>query len=179
MKMQDTRHDLEIRAAAALQAALTEVSAIKVREIRHVSVPDSSLSGRARSLMVHVDVFGRRHTLACQIQTDGELQCVRSTLDGLRASAAHRGLDETPIIIAPRLSPESEALCKESKTGFVDLEGNARFALGEVFVVKRTLPHRGHRRPLAAPARYVAPVAVEKFPIRAEASRHVASLAPA
>jgi hypothetical protein len=179
MKMQDTRHDLEIRAAAALQAALTEVSAIKVREIRHQSVQDSSLTGSARNLMVHVDVFGRRHTLACQIQTEGDLQCVRSTLEELRASATHRGPDETPIIIAPRLSAESQALCRESMTGFVDLEGNARFALGEVFVIKRTLPHRSHRRALAAPARYPAPSAVEKFPIRGEASLGTVALAQA
>ena len=51
-----------------------------------------------------------------------------------------RAGDTMPVLIAPYLSPEAQALCNESKTGFIDLEGNVRLALGEVFIVKRTMP---------------------------------------
>jgi hypothetical protein len=67
---------------------------------------------------------------------------VRSALNELRQGAARLPGDATPVIIAPYLSPESQALCKESQAGFLDLEGNARLALGEVFIVKRTLPYQ-------------------------------------
>ena len=144
MKMHDAKYQLEIRAAAALKSALGEVSAIKVHEIRH----EPSQLGGDSNLMVYVDLFGRRHLLTCEIHSDGEPQQLRSTLEGLRAGASHSD-DALPIIIAPYLSPEAQALCKENKTGFVDLEGNARLALGEVFIVKRTIPHRSHR-PAAA-----------------------------
>ncbi len=169
MKTHDARHELEIRAAAALKAALAEVSTIKVREIR----PQASMSGSDSSLMVYVDLFGQRHALACEIQPDGHLQNLRLALEELRTGAAHRADHALPIIVAPYLSPEAQALCKENKTGFVDLEGNARLALGEVFIVKRTLPHRGHRRPAAAAAWQ--PAEQKKLPVHIPAARHGAA----
>jgi hypothetical protein len=134
MKTNEAKHDLEVRAAAALKAVLAEVSTIKVKEIRR----DSPQHG----LMAYVDVFGHGHTLACDVQTDGQAGQVRSALEELCKGAAHRSGDAMPVIIAPYLSPEAQALCKEHKAGFIDLEGNARLSLGEVFIVKRTLPNR-------------------------------------
>lgn len=132
MKTSDAKQDLAVRAAAALKAALAEVSTIKVKEIRRES-PEHGLTA-------YVDVFGRRHTLACEVQSDGQASHVRSALEELRSDAAHRAGDTMPVLIAPYLSPEAQALCNESKTGFIDLEGNVRLALGEVFIVKRTMP---------------------------------------
>jgi hypothetical protein len=171
MKTSDARQDLEVRAAAALKAVLAEVSTIKVKDIRHES-PDG---GGDHGLMVYVDVFGHRHTLACEVQTDGQPGHLRSALEELRKG--RRTGDATPVIIAPYLSPEAQALCKENMAGYVDLEGNARLALGEVFIVKRTLPHRGqHRSTSAWPAERsiqekVSPASVKTLthPRRAEA----------
>ncbi len=166
MKTNDAKRDLEIRAAAALKAVLAEVSTIKVTEIRHKS-PEA---GHDRGLMAYVDVFGNRHTLACDVQTDGQPQHLRSALEELRKGAANRPGDAMPVIIAPYLSPEAQAVCKENKAGFVDLEGNARLALGEVFIVKRTLPNREqHRAPATWP---IGPRTAEKFPASSIASRH-------
>ena len=167
MKAHDTRHQLEVRAAAALKAALAEVSAIKVREIRH----EPHKTSRDSILMVYVELFGRRHALTCAIHSDGQPQHLRSALEELRAGAAQRTEDAMPIIIAPYLSPEAQALCKENKAGFVDLEGNARLALGEVFIVKRTLPHRGHHRSTLTAAWH--PAVQEILPLPAGASHRV------
>jgi|SRR5580698_3592736 hypothetical protein len=134
MKSHDLRHDLEVRAAAALKAALAEVSTIKVREIRH----DSSRKGRG--LMAYIEILGCRHSLACTVH-DGHPHELRLAFEEWRTSTAFRTSDALPVIIAPRLSPEAQALCREHQAGYVDLEGNARLALGEVFIVKRTLPH--------------------------------------
>jgi hypothetical protein len=159
MKTSDARQDLEFRAAEALKAVLAQVSTIKVKEIRHES-PDA---GHDRGLMAYVDVFGRRHTLACDVQTDGQPGHVRSALEELRNGAAGRDGDAMPVIIAPYLSPEAQALCTENKAGFIDLEGNARLALGEVFIVKRSLPTRSSQaRPTAAWS--MSRGAAEKFP---------------
>lgn len=146
MRTHDARHELELRAADALKAALAEVSTVKVREIRH----ETANTGRDSSLMVHVDVFGRRHILACEIHSDGQPQSLIPALEQLRAQTAQRGEDAMPIVIAPYLSPEAQALCKESRMSFVDLEGNARLALGEIFIVKRTLQQRNNHRSTAA-----------------------------
>ena len=155
-----------MRAADALKAALGEVSTIKVREIRL----ESQRVGRDSCLMVYVDLFGRSHTLTCEIHADGEPQQVLSTLEGLRSAVAPRDEEVMPIIFAPYLSPEAQALCKENKAGFVDLEGNARLSLGEVFIVKRTLPHRSHHRSTTAVSRY--PAAQEKVVARTAAMHH-------
>ncbi len=168
MKASEAKRDLEVRAAAALKAVLAEVSTIKVREIRH----QSPQNGHDRGLTAYVDVVGRHHTLACGVPCDGQPGHVRSALEELRHGAARLPGDATPVIIAPYLSPEAQALCKESKAGFLDLEGNARLALGEVFIVKRTLPsHSPHRATAPWPAR--GPLA-EKFP-EAPSSRRTAA----
>src|SRR5215475_10543138 len=98
MKTHGARHLLEMRAEAALKAALAEVSTIKVREIRH----EPSQPGRDSCLMAYVDLFGQRHTLSCEIHTDGEPQQLRSTLEGMRTHSGHGAM---PIIVAPYLSP--------------------------------------------------------------------------
>ena len=159
MKTSDAKQDLAVRAAAALKAVLAEVSTIKVREIRPASAE--------RGLTAYVDVFGQRHTLACDVQSDGQPGQVRSALEELRNGRADRASDAMPVIIAPYLSPEAQALCKESKMGFIDLEGNARLALGEVFIVKRTMPDQ--RSGTAVPAGKLSSKAVLARAHRADA----------
>jgi hypothetical protein len=41
-----------------------------------------------------------------------------------------------PIFIAPYLSPEAQAVCRENKVGFLDLLGNARLVFDSVFIEK-------------------------------------------
>lgn len=166
MKAHDARCRLEMQAADALKAALGEVSAIKIREMR-IEPPRVGCNS---CLMVYVDLFGRRHTLTCEIHADGEPHQLLSTLEGLRSAARPRDEEVMPIIFAPYLSPEAQALCKENKAGFVDLEGNARLSLGEVFIVKRTLPHRSHHRSTTAVPRY--PATQEKVVARPAAIHH-------
>jgi hypothetical protein len=139
MKTGNAREELEVRAAAALKAVLAAISTVKVREIRH----RPQETGHDSGLMAFVDIFGHHHTLACGVQPDGQPGRLLSVLEGLRQGAEHLPGGATPVIIAPYLSPEAQALCMENKTGFVDLEGNARLALGEVFIVKRTVPSHG------------------------------------
>jgi hypothetical protein len=165
MKAHDARRQLEMSAAAALKAALAEVSTIKVREIRH----EPSQPGRDSRLEICVELFGQRHTLTCGIDADGEPQQVRSLLVALRTSGTQRDHEAMPIIFAPSLSLESQALCKESQAGFVDLEGNARLALGEVFIVRHTLPQRNQHRATTVVARH--PVEQRKTPLSAASTQ--------
>ena len=151
MKMSESRVEINFRAAAALKAVLSEVSTLKLMELRCESAP----SGRGTGFVVRVDVLGHLHTLACAVKVDVRPGNLRAALRELHESAAHVAGDATPVLIAPYLSPEAQALCKESDAGFLDLEGNARIAIGEVFVGKRTFVHR-HTQPsaLAAQAGY-------------------------
>jgi hypothetical protein len=147
MKPIGTKQEMRIRAAEALRAVLGEVSGTKVREISHPS-PDA---GSASAFTASVDVYGHRHTLACEIAADDQPAHLRALLEGLCDSIASTHTDATPVIIAPHISDEARAVCNESQAGFLDLEGNARIALGEVFILKRTMPN-GVRRNAARDA---------------------------
>ena len=135
MRMVDSAQAAKNRAADALRAVLHHVSAIKLKEIDMDSPgPDLKVD-----LLAHVDVYGHSHTLVCKVEASGRPDHVRTALKVLRSHADELEGNATPVFIAPRMSEEAKALCGESNTGFLDLEGNARLVLGDVFIVKRTL----------------------------------------
>lgn len=126
-----TMDDLEYRATEALRALLGQVSVIKLKEIRRQ--PQGPMLAR-------IDVLGHSYTLACEIGSSEQGENLRSALRDLRNDASRCDGATTPVLIAPHFSAEAQALCKESSTGYLDLEGNARLALGEVFIGKRSMP---------------------------------------
>jgi len=141
MKTMISNNEMTIRAAEALRAVLAEVSGTTVREISH----PSQRSGSASQFTASVEVYGSRHTLACEIAPDSQPAHLRALLDELRHDIESTHARATPLLIAPHITDEARALCSESRAGFLDLEGNARIALGEVFILKRTLPSEATR----------------------------------
>lgn len=132
------KKSLEIMAVEALKELLQQVSAIKLRDIKLMS-PDSA--GES-DILVHIDVYGHNRMLVCKVKSSGDLRPVRSALGKLKEYVGHVAGEITPILIAPQLSPEAQALCRESSAGFLDLQGNARIILDEVFFAKRSVPPR-------------------------------------
>lgn len=140
-----TKHsmdELESRALDALRALLGQVSVIKLQEIRR---------GAGGPMLAVVDVLGHSHTLACEIEPNAQPESLRTALDGLRNGAAQCGSAATPVLIAPYLSPEAQALCKERSASYLDLEGNARLALGEIFIGMRAHGRGANRVSQQAP----------------------------
>jgi len=142
MKTTDARREMIFRATEALKSVLSQVSTLKLKEIRRALAS----SGGETGFVACVDVLGRSHTLACAVKTDAHPGNLHTTLTELHESAARVAGDATPVLIATYLSPEAQALCNESHSGFLDLEGNARIAVGEIFIGKRTISH-GHVNP--------------------------------
>lgn len=141
MKPKSSMDDLEAKATEALRSLLGQVSVIKLRNIRR----------EAGSVLAQIEVLGHSHTLACDLQPNARPEVLRSAL-----RARHNSPEAaTPVVIAPYLSPEAQQICKENQAGFLDLEGNARLALGEFFIGKRALTHKGPV-PAAHPARAAA-----------------------
>ena len=135
MKTDRAASELEVRAAAALRALLEQVSAVKLRELKH----EPPARGHAAEIVARIDVFGHSHTLACEVNADTRPSKVRASLRKLQDCASHLAGETTLVLIAPYLSPEAQTLCKESHAGFLDLEGNARLSLGQVFIGKRSM----------------------------------------
>jgi hypothetical protein len=137
-------NDLEVRATEALKSLLEEVSAVKLKDMKR----EPPARGGATEILAHIDIHGHSHTLACEVNADTRPSKIRASLRKLQDCAAHLAGEATPVLIAPYLSPETQALCKESHAGFLDLQGNARLSLGEVFIGKRSV----HLHPAAETA---------------------------
>jgi hypothetical protein len=140
------RSDLRVRAIEALKAALQEVSGIKVKQIQ----TESPGPHHAKDIIANIDIYGHNRTLVCRVRESTETLRIRRTLKDLNRFV--EGAEDTmPILIAPSLSQEAQTLCTESNAGFLDLEGNVRLVMKEVFIAKRSLPHRHPLPPSAEP----------------------------
>jgi hypothetical protein len=142
----------EIQAANALRGLLEQVPVIERLDIQPVESPGGDVGV---DIVVHASVLGKRHTLLCQVKSNGQPRHVRMALLELGNATAHRAQKTTPILIAPYLSPDGQALCREHGVGFLDLEGNARLAFGSVFidrqVATRPISERRELRSLFKP----------------------------
>ena len=123
-------------AVAALKTLLGQVSAIKVREVRI----ECTAPSREFLIVAYVDVYHHSHTLVCSVKLSDEPEEVRSALAELETRAARLSSNATPVFIAPRISSQARALCTQGRAGFLDLEGNARLHLDDVFIGQRFIP---------------------------------------
>jgi hypothetical protein len=132
MKTTRIPNEMEARAAEALGDLLHQVSSIKTRDIKFQPVH------RKSDILADIDVLGRRHKLVCNV-ADGQPDDVKRALQKLRTSADRKKDDATPVLIAPYLSPQDREMCLRHRVGFVDLQGNARLTVDEVFIGKRSV----------------------------------------
>jgi hypothetical protein len=136
---------LEAQAIEALRAMLHEVSGIKLKEIRTMAPRHSA----GANFIANIDIFGHSRVLACKVKESSRPVRVKQALKDLLKHVNDDPRDMTPILIAPTLSAEAQAQCRESNAGFLDLAGNARLVLNEVFIAKRSMPHREQLPPSA------------------------------
>lgn len=141
MKGQRTPTEMEARAAQALGALLHRVSSIKTRDIQLQPARSKS------DILAEIEVLGHSHKLVCNV-ADGDPDHVRKAIQRLMTCADRKQGDATPIVIAPHLSDQARSLCVKSQVGFLDLDGNARLEVDEVFIGTRSV-----RSVLAAPPR--------------------------
>jgi hypothetical protein len=135
MKAIESKSDMQYRAEEVLRSLLSQVSTIKIREIQ--CEPHTS---RAKGRFVaHVEVLGRPHALACEVRALAPGAHLQKAIEELNEEAAKLSPKAIPVLIAPYLPADAQAICKESHAAFVDFEGNARISLGEVFIVKRSI----------------------------------------
>lgn len=131
------------RAMVAFNYLLTQASAIDIKEIGVGShLADGKIAGDEFDILAHVEVFGRSHTLACHVSSDSDPQHVRTALEQLRNQIVFLSGKVTPVLILPVLSPEVQAMCEGNNAGCLDLHGNGRLAIDEIFISIRSLPRR-------------------------------------
>lgn len=130
LKPPESMKELENQAAEKLRSLIQQVPAIKLENIQ----VDSEVADHGADLLAHITVGNRPRILICEVKSSGQPRHVRMALLQLRDYLAHMGSETTAIFIAPYLSPEAQALCREHEVGFLDLEGNARLVFDGVFI---------------------------------------------
>jgi len=84
--------------------------------------------------LVGLQLEDRLQPLACALLANGQPRHVRLALWELTHAIRRDCPDAIPLVIAPFLSPASQALCKEHKVAFIDQQGNARLVFDGVFI---------------------------------------------
>lgn len=133
MKRPDSVHSLEHKAAQALKDLLVQVSVLELSEIK-VDSRCLSASDIEADVLASVHGAGNTHELVCEVTGNGQPRFVRMAILKVRDQVARRGPGATPLVIAPYLTPEAQALCREHGVGYLDFEGNARLVFGGVFI---------------------------------------------
>jgi hypothetical protein len=140
------RKDLESEAIEALRETLRQISVIEVKDISL----EHHGNRRDKTILGHIEIYGHTHLLACKVVDRCEMPPMKRAVRELERVQKHRGVVVMPILIAPTMSEEAQTLCRENNIGFMDLDGNARLYLDEVFIVKRSL-HQKKIPPAAEP----------------------------
>lgn len=124
-------NELETGAAEAIGRLLRSVPFIQVKKVE-LTPPNSSFD-----ILAEFSVDGNRRLLACEVKSVGQPRHVRAALFQLRKAAEKFDPLAMPIFIAPYLSQEAQALCREFDVGYLDLVGNARIAFDTVFIERQ------------------------------------------
>ncbi|KAB1088901.1 hypothetical protein F4V91_22590 [Neorhizobium galegae] len=123
---------LEEQAALAVKELLKHVPALQVHGVELAHGPDIGVDIIAR--FTH---NGRQHLLACEVKSMGQPRHVRAALLQLQRAADNFTPRAIPIFIAPFLSHEAQALCREYEVGYLDLMGNARIVLDGIYIERQ------------------------------------------
>ena len=136
MRISMTTSELKTRAERALTETLGRMSGVDVMEMR----PAGGRRGRSCRILVRINVLGHSHTLACAVERDGDPVHIQAALRDSFNGAPNPTENSTPVIIAHYLSREAQTACQEADAGFLDLEGNARLSVGELFIAEHSFP---------------------------------------
>lgn len=128
--MGDASKLTKMRAAVALDSLLRQVSGINVKDVGFRSA-DLAVD---IDILAHVAVFGHSYTLACKVEDSVAPDLVWTAFEELQKVGAYLPGSVIPVIIVPYLSADALAQCEKHRTGCLDLEGNGRIVMREVFI---------------------------------------------
>ncbi|WP_085481443.1 hypothetical protein [Paraburkholderia susongensis] len=122
---------MQRQAIETLRQLLEQVPVIEHLDVR------PQRSNAAVDIVAQAEVMGKSYTLVCEVKSSGQPRHALLALLQLRDELVRRKGEATPVFIAPYLSPEVQALCREQGAGFLDFEGNAHLVFGSVFIERQ------------------------------------------
>lgn len=143
LKHVESVKDIELRAAEALQSVLGQVPAITQLSVE----PQLHASDGGVDVLVHLKAGGQDQLLVCEVKSSGQPRYVRAALLQLKHYVERNAEGAIPVFIAPYLSPNAQAMCREEDVGFIDLEGNTYLSFDGIYIERQvaTKPDRERR----------------------------------
>lgn len=132
MKYSPFPEDVELEAANVLEALLARVPAITVEQLRR-GVAENKHAHEI-DLVAEIRIGRQRHTIICEVKSNGQPRYVRSAIAQLRHAKSTYTPGAILVVIAPYLSEDAQRLCRESGVGFLDLVGNAYLAFDSIHI---------------------------------------------
>jgi hypothetical protein len=133
LKAQNSVKVVDRRAVDALRQLLEQIPTIILLDIGL----EAHAHEHGADLVACIEASGTRYTLICDVESSGQPRHVRMGLLQLRHQVVQQSSETVPILIAPYLSAEAQAMCREQSVGFLDLEGNARLLFDSVFIERQ------------------------------------------
>lgn len=123
----------ESQAVAMVHELLAQIPVIRLGEIE----PEPGRNGVRIDFLAHVQHGRKSHALACEVKSSGQPKVVRHAINQLTAFSNNQRLAITPIVIAPYLSPDAQALCRAHNVGYLDFEGNVLLQWDGIYIERQ------------------------------------------
>lgn len=103
---------------------------------------DSFNSGRwSADIKVKAQFAGKPLNIVIEVKATGQPQIVRNAAQNLQRYLQNVHEDDLPVVMAPYLSPQARAVCREENVGYLDYLGNALIASDGLYI-ERSVPGR-------------------------------------
>ena len=134
---------------AALDTVLPLLKLVPNIEVAGVRRDQHLASGNWLDARIDFCHGGIRYALIVEIKSNGAPRFTRSAIYQLESYVAqlhrseHQDVDRIliPMLVSPYLSPEARSICHDHSVAYLDLQGNARLAFGNVYI-DRSVPGR-------------------------------------
>jgi hypothetical protein len=129
--------ELRKDALAVLERCVQDVPRAKVRPSR---LPSWNVEREIDFTATLTLPSGKEVPLLVELKTSGQPKPVRDAVNWL-LRARQQFPDAYPIVMAPYVSPHAAETCKQEGVGYVDLAGNCRLALEQLYIEKEGRPN--------------------------------------
>lgn len=120
------------QAEQVLSRFLASIPHLRLGEIAREADP-SSAHHRA-DIIASLTYAARPVTLAIEVKSSGQPKQVREATQQAKRYAAEAEPDTVPMVMAPYLSEQAQAVCRDEQVAYLDFLGNARIAFDTVYI---------------------------------------------
>jgi hypothetical protein len=124
--------NIERRASEALKAFLGTIPQLSIADVRLTD--DRGEVDHPVDIIAETEFAGRRMRLLVEVKSSGQPRMAREAAYQLKRYVSRSEQQGVPMLIAPYLSEQSQAVCRQEGVGYLDFEGNARIAFDSVFI---------------------------------------------